>query len=492
MKDQQKFSKKKFYNSKIIFSLYLICMLSIGKSFAQTPINTPPPEVNFNQNISNDVNSWYKSSVFTYQGGGETRSRYNADRYKLGDDDSGEFLMNSGNLNNGNGYGIAFVVSWKEKLLINNNAIYAELPLFVQNDFYSNIGYMAKSKSSDDLYIGNRGFINDNDAIGALTSYAIKQDFKGATTLNSKLGSPIKFCVSNNSKMILDGDGNLGIGTSNISEKLEVNGNVKATNFIGSGNSLTFNNGVTISRSTSNPILTLQTEDNSLKNGIAFQNSGNYYTWNLSRIDQGNNNADFAISGGGASSDINGLTEYFRIRYNNGNVGIGQSAPSEKLEVAGNVKAIGLLLAGDGAATNTIDSRIDGTVVFGGEDGSTLTNESIASSYYPEFSVWVEDGLVAEDLAIAPNNEWDATQPDYVFEESYKLPKLEEIEAFVKENKHLEGIPSKAEVAERGWSLPEMDQKLLKKIEELTLYTIEQEKRINELQKQMKLLLTRK
>jgi hypothetical protein len=47
--------------------------------------------------------------------------------------------------------------------------------------------------------------------------------------------------------------------------------------------------------------------------------------------------------------------------------------------------------------------------------------------------------------------------------------------------KHLEGIPSKAEVAEKGWSLPNMDQKLLKKVEELTLYTIQQEKEIKAL-----------
>ncbi|MDA8729056.1 hypothetical protein N9M49_04080 [Flavicella sp.] len=164
-----------------------------------------------------------------------------------------------------------------------------------------------------------------------------------------------------------------------------------------------------------------------------------------------------------------------------GSLGVGTESPTEKLEVVGNVKAAGINLEGDGAKTNTIDSNINGTIVFGGEDGSTLTNAQIADSFYPDFSVWVEEGIVAEDIAVAPSSEWDGSQPDYVFENDYELPSLEDVEAYLTSYKHLEGIPSKAEVAEKGWSLPSMDQKLLKKVEELTLYTIQQEKEIKAL-----------
>ena len=164
-----------------------------------------------------------------------------------------------------------------------------------------------------------------------------------------------------------------------------------------------------------------------------------------------------------------------------GSLGVGTESPTEKLEVNGNVQATGLNLKGDGAATSTIDSRIDGTIVFGGEEGSTLTDNQIKTSFYPKFAVWVEKGIVSEDIVVAPHSQWNGSQPDYVFETDYELPTLEAVESYVKSNKHLEGIPSKAEVAEKGWSLPGMDQKLLKKIEELTLYTIHQEKEIKAL-----------
>jgi len=68
------------------------------------------------------------------------------------------------------------------------------------------------------------------------------------------------------------------------------------------------------------------------------------------------------------------------------------------------------------------------------------------------------------------------TVPDYVFEENYPIKKIEEVEAYVKENKHLPEIPSANEIEKNGLQLGAMDLKLLQKIEELTLYLIEQNK----------------
>lgn len=73
-----------------------------------------------------------------------------------------------------------------------------------------------------------------------------------------------------------------------------------------------------------------------------------------------------------------------------------------------------------------------------------------------------------------------ANWPDYVFEKNYKMQSLSELEAFVKENNHLPGIPSKSEVQEKGISLGEMNRKLLEKVEELTLYIIELKKEIDQ------------
>ena len=63
--------------------------------------------------------------------------------------------------------------------------------------------------------------------------------------------------------------------------------------------------------------------------------------------------------------------------------------------------------------------------------------------------------------------------PDYVFEEDYDLRTLEETKAYIEENKHLPEIPSAKEMEANGVGLADMNMKLLKKIEELTLYQIE-------------------
>lgn len=73
------------------------------------------------------------------------------------------------------------------------------------------------------------------------------------------------------------------------------------------------------------------------------------------------------------------------------------------------------------------------------------------------------------------------TWADFVFEDEYELPTLPEVEKYIKENGHLENIPSAAEVEEKGIELGEMNKLLLQKVEELTLYMIEQNK-VNEQQ----------
>jgi hypothetical protein len=72
-------------------------------------------------------------------------------------------------------------------------------------------------------------------------------------------------------------------------------------------------------------------------------------------------------------------------------------------------------------------------------------------------------------VAVYNTANWSA----YVFENDYNLRPLHEVDAFVKENKHLPGVPSAAEMVENGLDVATMDAKLLEKIEELTLYMIQ-------------------
>ena len=74
-----------------------------------------------------------------------------------------------------------------------------------------------------------------------------------------------------------------------------------------------------------------------------------------------------------------------------------------------------------------------------------------------------------------------AQTADFVFEEDYQLKPLEEVEQFITNNKHLPDIPSAKQMEEDGVGLAEMNKLLLQKVEELTLYVIEQQKEIIQL-----------
>lgn len=159
------------------------------------------------------------------------------------------------------------------------------------------------------------------------------------------------------------------------------------------------------------------------------------------------------------------------------------------IDAEGNLHSQGMILEGDGSNTATIDSQFNGTIVMGGEDGTSLQDSDIKNSYYSAFSLWVENGIVTEDIAYAPRTIWDGDDtdddsglnwPDYVFSSNYQLRSLDELQTYIEKNSHLPEIPSATEINTDGFSLVDMDMNLLKKVEELTLYTIDQENKIKE------------
>lgn len=87
------------------------------------------------------------------------------------------------------------------------------------------------------------------------------------------------------------------------------------------------------------------------------------------------------------------------------------------------------------------------------------------------------EGTIGAREIVVETDEWS----DFVFENDYELQDLEEVEAFIEENNHLPDIPSEKEVLQNGIEVGEMHAKLLQKIEELTLYMIEQNKTTSKL-----------
>lgn len=114
---------------------------------------------------------------------------------------------------------------------------------------------------------------------------------------------------------------------------------------------------------------------------------------------------------------------------------------------------------------------------YSGTTFKTEGNVGIGTSTTGSHKLAVEGSIGAREVIIESD-----TWSDFVFDNGYSLRNLEDIEAFIKKNHHLPEIPSEAEVLENGINVGMMDVKLLQKIEELTLYLIEQNKRIKALE----------
>ena len=115
---------------------------------------------------------------------------------------------------------------------------------------------------------------------------------------------------------------------------------------------------------------------------------------------------------------------------------------------------------------------IDGTVTLNGKVGVNAVNTT------QDYALAVDGGILTTKVFVMEATDW----PDYVFDEGYPRMPLGELETYLRENRHLPGVPSAEEMRERGGAdLAETQTLLLRKIEELTLYTLEQQKLIEEL-----------
>jgi hypothetical protein len=103
-----------------------------------------------------------------------------------------------------------------------------------------------------------------------------------------------------------------------------------------------------------------------------------------------------------------------------------------------------------------------------GQVGINTTN--LAAGY--ELSV--NGQIICEELVVQNSAQW----PDYVFADDYQLMSLEELESSIKQNRHLPGVPKAQSVESRGISIGEMQRNMMEKIEELTLYVLQQNKQL--------------
>jgi hypothetical protein len=334
--------------------------------------------------------------------------------------------------------------------------------------------------------------------------------------IQSGVGKGIGFNVNNDSfnsgtAMTLTSSGNLGIGTSTPTEKLQVSGNINLSGELRSGRGI-FNSNIDAQIYLASPDTWSGISFNDVNGGDYLWFNGQHKTFSIGG--QGSNvaNKKLHIHGGttiGAGyrtngSPINGLLV-------EGNVGIGVTNPTEALDVNGDGKFTGEIITGNNKGLVTPDtggnlkdviklnssnqiqigsSTVSGTTQFLGTGNYLFTGGGslgVGTTNIPtNYKLAVAGKIITEEVKVQLQSSW----PDYVFKKTYKLPTLKEIEKHIKEKGHLPNIPSAKQVAKNGIELGIMNKKLLEKIEELTLYTLQQEKRIQELTNRDKKLLT--
>ena len=149
-----------------------------------------------------------------------------------------------------------------------------------------------------------------------------------------------------------------------------------------------------------------------------------------------------------------------------------------------------LMLASCASQNNTVAKNPDGSLTLfdnGSNQVTIAANGNVGiDQKNPQDKLEVNGQIHAKSVKV-DLKEW----ADFVFEEAYNLPQLREIEKYIKENGHLPEIPSAVEVAEKGIELGTMNRLLLQKIEELTLHLIAKEKEINSLSTNYHLLIQR-
>ena len=316
--------------------------------------------------------------------------------------------------------------------------------------------------------------------------WAITGEFSAYSDRNLKLQT------SGTTRMtILRSNGNVGVGRTNPLQKLDVKGNIK----LGNGGDAFLQN--------TTGYIGIRPAD--ATHGLIIRDyTGQSTTWSgIRHVDAPNvDRLEFAVLNSNSYGRSLVVTQ-------NERVGIGTKYPQHKLHVTEVAQINETFIGGnpngggfkDGvtglkslhlkaAKTDNVGGNI---IFFSGasekmrlnKHGQLLINTTSAPSTY---KLGVNGKIICEGMTVKLKSQW----ADYVFDEDYDLMSLEEVETHIQNNKHLPGVPSAKEVAETGLDIETMQVKMMEKIEELTLYIIEQDKQIKTQQTQINELMTDK
>ena len=252
--------------------------------------------------------------------------------------------------------------------------------------------------------------------------------------------------------------------------------------------------------------------------------------WNTINIRHRNGSGDGNIYGAQIAVGLSQMTDRMFFRVQRAGTWLGWKEPytaatprvlinnaaddgSTALQVNGTAKSTVVKAAKEGSA------ELSPQVYLSGTDGTRAFNFQLTEGNYPGLGLWRFDGTWHEAMRIASNGNVSVgttdskgyklavagsmiaekikvklagAWPDYVFDGSYNLPGLDSLETYIRDHKHLPGTVPAEEVERNGLDVAEMQRLQMQKIEELTLYVIELNKKIEEQQKEIKQLKAEK